>query len=93
MSNEILRTAKRMGRIKMEAANRFDASLLHYRVYDSFGDAGCIRQFVGLVKKVYQLEKSKVIYTDDVRQMAFSAAEELNILMCVVYNIKRFVKQ
>jgi hypothetical protein len=93
MSNKIPRTAKRMSRIKAEAANQFDVSLLHYRVFHAPGDTGCIGQFVDVVKKVYQLEESKAIYTDDVRQTAFSPAEELNSLTCVVYCIKRFVKQ
>lgn len=78
MSNETPRTAKRMIRIKAEAANRFDASLLHYRVFDALGDAGRIRQLVDVTEKVYQLEENKVSYTDDVRQAAFSAAEELD---------------
>lgn len=78
MYDDISRTAKRMNRIKAKATNRFDASLLHYRVYEALGQASRVRQFVDVAERTYQLEENDEDYTDDVRQAAFGAAEELN---------------
>lgn len=78
MRNTIRATRKRMNRIESKAAGRFDATLLHNRVYEAIGEDSQIRQLVDVAERAYQLEEHDQGYTDEVRRAAFGAAEDLN---------------
>jgi len=78
MYDEIPRTSKRMNEIESTAADRFDATILHNRVYEALGQDSRVRQLVDVAERAYQLEEYKEGYTDEVRRAAFGAAEDLN---------------
>jgi hypothetical protein len=78
MRDTIPRTSKRMNDIEAEAADRFDATLLHNRVYEAIGQADEIRHLVDVAERAYQLEEHDEDYTTYVRRAAFQAAEGLN---------------
>lgn len=78
MYDEIRRTSKRMNEIQSKAADRFDATILHNRVYETLGQDSRVRQLVDVAERAYQLEEHDQGYTGEVRRAAFGAAEDLN---------------
>ncbi|EMA69150.1 hypothetical protein C461_03207 [Halorubrum aidingense JCM 13560] len=77
MRNTIPRTSKRMNRIESNAADQFDATLLHNRVYEAIGEDSQLRQLVDVTERAYQLEEDQQ-FVHRVRRAAFGAAEDLN---------------
>lgn len=77
MRDTIPDTRNRMSEIESDAAEQFDATILHNRVYEAVGQDDQIRQLVDVAERAYQLEENQG-YVRRVRRAAFGAAEELN---------------
>lgn len=70
-------TRKRMNELERQAADQFDSTILHNRVYEAIGQADEIRRFVDVTQRAYELQDDQRI-ADRVQKTAFGAAEDLN---------------
>jgi len=77
MRDTIPQTRKRLAKVEVEAAEQFDATILHNRVYEAVGQSDKLRQLVDVAERAYQLEEDEA-YVRRVRRAAFGAAEDLN---------------
>ena len=77
MRDTLRATDKRVSELDSKAAEQFDATILHNRVYEAIGQDDEVRQLVDVAERAYRLEEDKE-YVRRVRRAAFGAAEQLN---------------